>query len=50
MAKKALYEGRNEDALQLLTFIENYPFNLGEGKLYGTQENHQSALVHLKMI
>lgn len=39
LAKKALYEGDNENALQLLAALENYPFNLGEGKLYGTQEN-----------
>ena len=39
MAKKALSEGRNEYALQLLTEAETYPLNLGEGKLYGTQEN-----------
>ena len=39
IAKKALSEGRNEYALQLLTEAETYPLNLGEGKLYGTQEN-----------
>ena len=39
MAKKALYEGANEHALQLLAKLENYPLNLGEGKLYGTSEN-----------
>lgn len=39
LAKKALLLGRNESALQLLSYIENYPHNLGEGKLYGTQEN-----------
>ena len=39
LAKIALTEGRNEFALQLLNHIESYPHNLGEGKLYGTQEN-----------
>ena len=39
LAKKALSEGRNEYALQLLKSINIYPYNLGEGKLYGTQEN-----------
>lgn len=39
LAKKALSEGRIEFALSLLNAAETYPFNLGEGKLYGTQEN-----------
>jgi tetratricopeptide (TPR) repeat protein len=39
LAKKALAEGRNEYALQLLTAAETYPHNLGEGKLFGAQEN-----------
>ncbi|MGN6540832.1 MAG: DUF5107 domain-containing protein [Ginsengibacter sp.] len=39
LAKEALSEGKNEQALELLTRLENYPVNLGEGKLYGTQEN-----------
>lgn len=39
LAKKALSEGDNEHALQLLAALENYPVNLGEGKLYGTPEN-----------
>ena len=39
LAKKALKEGRPEDALQLLDDATIYPENLGEGKLYGTQEN-----------
>jgi tetratricopeptide (TPR) repeat protein len=38
-AKKALLQGRNEEALQLLNAATIYPENLGEGKLYGTQEN-----------
>jgi tetratricopeptide (TPR) repeat protein len=39
LAKAAIAEGRNEKALELLTNVEAYPINLGEGKLYGTQEN-----------
>jgi tetratricopeptide (TPR) repeat protein len=39
LAKDALSQGKNEHALELLTRLENYPVNLGEGKLYGTQEN-----------
>ena len=39
LAKKALSDGRNEYALQLLKSIDIYPYNLGEGKLYDTPEN-----------
>lgn len=39
LAKKALSEGDKEQALEFLARLENYPVNLGEGKLYGTQEN-----------
>ncbi|MEI6950640.1 DUF5107 domain-containing protein [Paraflavisolibacter sp. H34] len=39
LAKEALKEGRAEVALQRLEEAENYPSNLGEGKLFGTQEN-----------
>lgn len=39
LAKQAIACGKNEAALQLLEEAENYPSNLGEGKLYGTQEN-----------
>ena len=39
LAKKALNEERNEYALQLLNVIDIYPHSLGEGKLYGNQEN-----------
>ena len=39
MAKAAIVDGRNEQALELLASVEVYPINLGEGKLYGTQEN-----------
>jgi tetratricopeptide (TPR) repeat protein len=38
-AKKALLAGDNEVALHLLDNLEYYPLNLGEGKLYGVQEN-----------
>lgn len=39
LAKKAILENRFEDALRLLIALDKYPENLGEGKLYGTQEN-----------
>lgn len=39
LAKKALMGGRYNDVLELLNSTESYPHNLGEGKLYGTQEN-----------
>jgi tetratricopeptide (TPR) repeat protein len=39
LAKKSMAENRYEEALQLLVAAENYPSNLGEGKLSGTQEN-----------
>jgi tetratricopeptide (TPR) repeat protein len=39
LAKKALSTDSNEEALELLDKLENYPINLGEGKLYGTPEN-----------
>lgn len=39
LAKTAIADGRNEKALELLANVEAYPINLGEGKLYGTQEN-----------
>ncbi|MEJ7830071.1 MAG: tetratricopeptide repeat protein, partial [Segetibacter sp.] len=39
MAKAAIADGRNERALELLANVEEYPINMGEGKLYGTQEN-----------
>jgi len=39
MAKAAIMDGYDEQALQLLSKLEAYPINLGEGKLYGTQEN-----------
>ncbi len=39
LAKKALQENRFKDALHLLNSTVHYPHNLGEGKLYGIQEN-----------
>lgn len=39
LAKKAINEGQPAGAIELLTAAENYPDNLGEGKLYGAQEN-----------
>lgn len=39
LAKEALSEGNYDYALELLKATDVYPENLGEGKLYGTQEN-----------
>lgn len=39
LAKGALQQGAAEEALQLLQQATVYPLNLGEGKLYGAQEN-----------
>ncbi len=39
LAKQAVSAGKYEEALGLLSQAENYPSNLGEGKLAGTQEN-----------
>lgn len=39
LAKIALGDGRFYDAIELLEAAKIYPQNLGEGKLYGTQEN-----------
>jgi tetratricopeptide (TPR) repeat protein len=39
MAKKAINSGEYENAINYLTDAQVYPENLGEGKLYGTQEN-----------
>lgn len=39
LAKKALMESEYQTALELLSATEQYPHNLGEGKLYGAQEN-----------
>jgi len=39
LAKQALRADNPTEALDLLTAAETYPHNLGEGKLYGVQEN-----------
>ncbi len=39
LAKQALMADNPTEALSLLTAAETYPVNLGEGKLYGVQEN-----------
>lgn len=39
LSKLALTKRNYEQALTLLNATEHYPENLGEGKLYGTQEN-----------
>ncbi len=39
LAKKQLEAGSYEDAIERLSKTETYPHNLGEGKLYGAQEN-----------
>lgn len=52
LAKHAIGSGEYEDALQLLCEAENYPSNLGEGKLAGAQENdihYWKGIVYEKM-
>lgn len=39
LAKAYILKGEGKEALTTLNELENYPFNLGEGKLYGAQEN-----------
>lgn len=39
LAKQAIKKGEYEDAIKLLNEAGNYPSNLGEGKLFGAQEN-----------
>jgi len=39
MAKKAIEAKEYQNAVDLLTHAQHYPYNLGEGKLYGAQEN-----------
>lgn len=39
LAKQALLENDQQRAIELLSSLEKYPENLGEGKLYGAQEN-----------
>ena len=45
LAKKALQDGEYDIAINLLSKIEHYPENLGEGKLYGTPENDINYLL-----
>jgi len=40
MARKQLHYGEGAQAVELLNRSQVYPPNLGEGKLYGTQENN----------
>ena len=39
MAKKQISAGKYHEAIESLTLAQTYPDNLGEGKLYGAQEN-----------
>ena len=39
LAKQALTAGNNQEAIALLEECLEYPHHLGEGKLYGAQEN-----------
>ncbi len=39
LTKQAIEDGQYPQALELLSAMEHYPENLGEGKLYGVQEN-----------
>jgi tetratricopeptide (TPR) repeat protein len=45
LAKEALQNGEYQKAIDLLSLIERYPENLGEGKLYGTPENDINYLL-----
>ncbi|MDE5871081.1 MAG: DUF5107 domain-containing protein [Muribaculaceae bacterium] len=47
LAKKAMSEGRYADAVSLLEECLEYPVHLGEGKLYGAQENDFHYLLGL---
>ncbi|MEX6690788.1 DUF5107 domain-containing protein [Danxiaibacter flavus] len=47
LAKQAILNGKYQQALDLLKATENYPHNLGEGKLYGSQENDRNYLLGL---
>lgn len=44
LAKQAIEDGQYLAALELLSAMGNYPENLGEGKLYGVQENDRLYL------
>lgn len=45
LAKEALQNGEYQKAIDLLSQVERYPENLGEGKLYGTPENDINYLL-----
>lgn len=45
MAKKEMDKGNDVKAIELLKKTAEYPHNLGEGKLYGAQENLQNYLL-----
>ncbi|WP_295799045.1 DUF5107 domain-containing protein [Mucilaginibacter sp.] len=47
LAKEAINNGHYEQAITLLTALEKYPENLGEGKLYNTPENDINYLLGL---
>jgi len=44
LAKQAVENNQYPQALELLSAMEHYPENLGEGKLYGVQENDRFYL------
>ncbi|MCK0158246.1 DUF5107 domain-containing protein [Cellulophaga sp. F20128] len=39
LAQDSIFKSNYKEAIQFLDKLETYPDNLGEGKLYGTQEN-----------
>lgn len=45
MAKREIDSGNYSGAIELLKKTYTYPYNLGEGKLYGAQENLQNYLL-----
>ncbi|MGN1418435.1 MAG: DUF5107 domain-containing protein [Acutalibacteraceae bacterium] len=47
LSKEAIESGEAEKAISLSERTFSYPHNLGEGKLYGTQENLQNYLLGL---
>lgn len=45
LAQDAIVNRQYKEALRLLEYCANYPANLGEGKLYGAQENDRHYLL-----
>ena len=45
MAKQEIENGNCKRAVEMLSKTAEYPHNLGEGKLYGAQENLQNYLL-----